>query len=93
MKRLVKNLRMFHGRGVRKIRDFDFTLPKGFIVLGKVRAVEYITDKHNGGGDGTTAIYRHTFETPAYICADENCKRQLYILGEKVKVTRDGIEN
>lgn len=84
----------FHGHPVRYERDFDFRLPPGkrLIILGRAVAVEYETDKRNGGGDGRTAVYRHTFETPAYICCDSTGTRQLYILGDELKVTSKGIE-
>lgn len=86
--------RQFHGHAPRYRKTFSFQLPKNneLVILGKVVAIEYETDKYNGGGDGTRAVYRHEFETPALVCCDSTGKRQLYILGEKLKVTQKGIE-
>lgn len=92
-KKAVKKYREFHGRDVRYNEDFSFHIPENFIILGRAVAIEYRTDKLNGGGDGKSAVYRHKFETPAVVCQDETGKRQLYILGEKIKVTSAGIEN
>lgn len=83
----------FHGFPVRWKRLFNFHTPKTLIVLGKAIAVEYECDKLNGGGDGKMAVYRHEIETPAYVCMDETGRRQLYIVGNKLKVTEAGIEN
>lgn len=85
--------KQFHGFTVRWKRKFDFHAPKTLIVLGKAVAVEYECDKLNGGGDGKRAVYRHEIETPAYVCMDETGRRQLYIVGNKLKVTQAGIEN
>lgn len=83
----------FHGRTVQWKKKFDFHTPKTLIILGKAIAVEYECDKLHGGGDGKKAIYRHEIETPAYVCMDETGRRQLYIVGNKLKVTEAGIEN
>lgn len=72
---------------------FDFRPPKELIILGKAMAVEYECSKYNGGGDGKKAVYRHEFETPCYVCMDRSGKRQLYIVGNRLKVTEAGIEN
>ena len=84
----------FHGHAVRWAKNFPFRQPSGpLVILGRAIAIEYECDKLNGGGDGTKAIYRHEFETPAVVCMDETGRKQLYILGNKIIVTRDGIEN
>ena len=88
-----KKLQSFHGRDVRWMKDIDFHVPKTLVYLGKAIAVEYECDKWNGGGDGTKAIYRHEIETPAVVCMDETGKKQLYIIGNRLKVTEAGIEN
>lgn len=88
-----KRYRDFHGKRPKWTEEFRFKVPKNLIVLGDAVAIEYRTDKLNGGGDGKTAVYRHEFETPAFVCMDETGKRQLYILGEDVIVTEAGIEN
>ena len=70
-----------------------FHYPRQLICLGRCTRVEYESDKWNGGGDGTRAIYYHDHETPVYLYMDETGKRQLYLMGKKLKVTRAGIEN
>lgn len=87
-----RKYKQFHGHPYRYIKDFDFKVSKTLVILGKAVAVEYETDKLNGGGDGRKAIYRHEFETPAYVCCDPSGKRQLYILGDRLKITEKGIE-
>lgn len=90
---LERKYRQFHGRRSRRKRSWDFHPPKGLVILGKAIAVEYECDKYNGGGDGTRAVYRHKFETPCFVCMDETGRRQLYIVGNRLKVTEAGIEN
>jgi hypothetical protein len=83
----------FHGREVDKITQINFKTPRKLIVLGKAHAIEYVSNKFNGGGDGRKATYRHVFETPAIVAMDESGRKQLYIIGSKIKVTDAGIEN
>lgn len=86
--------RAFHGRRVRRIKKIRFDPPTPPLIhLGDVVAIEYACDKRHGGGDGTYAVYRHEFETPTGLFMDEGKRRQLYIIGEKVKVTDAGIEH
>lgn len=88
-----KRYKDFHGHGVRWRKTHNFHVPRTFVVLGKAVAIEYETDKLNGGGDGKMAVYRHEFETPALVCMDETGKKQLYIVGKDLIVTDEGIEN
>jgi hypothetical protein len=83
----------FHGKRTRKERDVNFHVPKGLVVLGRAVAIEYECDKLNGGGDGQKAVYRHEFETPSLVCMDETMKKQIYIIGSRLIVTTEGIEN
>ena len=83
----------FHGRypvdgGVK-----SFHVPKSLIHLGRCVGVIYETDKLNGGGDGKSAHYIHEFETPTGLFMDETGKKQLYIVGNALKVTSAGVEN
>jgi len=84
---------MFHGHEPNLEGELDFHVPEYLTVLGRAHAIEYVTDKKHGGGDGTYAVYRHEFETPAVLVMDERRGKQLYILGPKVTVSRKGIEN
>lgn len=91
-----KIYKKFHGHDVRYRRSMDIPvelLRDGVAVLGKAYAIEYVTDKLNGGGDGTEAIYRHKFETPAWVCVDKKGRKVIYIVGDKIKTTEAGIEN
>jgi len=90
---LEKGYKEFHGHAPRTRRSWNFHSPKGFVILGKAIAIEYETDKLNGGGDGKKAIYRHEFDTPCLVLMDERQKEQLYIVGKKLIVTDRGIEN
>lgn len=84
----------FHGRNPRSKKRIDFDVPtKGLVRLGKAIAIEYECDKWHGGGDGKKAVYRHEFETPCFLYMDNTGRRQLYIIGERLKVTEAGIEN
>lgn len=83
----------FHGKQPKRSRRVNFHKPKTLIILGKAHAIEYVTDKLHGGGDGKEAIYRHTFETPALVCMDETGRKQLYVIGKDLVVTEAGIEN
>ncbi len=83
----------FHGHSPRSEKEWDFHVPEGFVILGKAVAIEYRTDKLNGGGDGKMATYRHEFDTPCLLLMDERKKKQLYIVGRKLIVTDRGIEN
>lgn len=86
--------RSFHGRRVRKVKKIRFDNPKPpLICLGEAVAIEYACDKLHGGGDGKYAVYRHEFETPVGVFMDQTRKRQLYLIGERLKVTNAGIEN
>jgi len=83
----------FHGKVPKEKKPVKFHIPENFVWLGKIHAVEYVCDKNNGGGDGKKAIYRHKFESPANLFMDETNKKQLYIIGSRIKVTTAGIEN
>jgi hypothetical protein len=89
----VKQYRAFHGHEPRVESVYKFHPPKGMVILGEIAAVEYVTDKNNGGGDGKYATYRHKFDRGSILCADEKMKQQLYIIGKKIKVTSAGIEH
>lgn len=81
----------FHGRAVRFIDRLRFRVPESLVLLGKAKAIEYVCDKNNGGGDGTQAIYRHAFGKDTYLYCDEQAREQLYIIGAKIRVKREGI--
>jgi hypothetical protein len=90
MRRLTKEYRSFHGHDPRYERQVPFTPPKSFVLLGEAVAVEYRCDKLAGGGDGKNAVYRHSFDKGAILVMDQT-RRQLFILGSKIRVTSAGI--
>jgi hypothetical protein len=89
----LQRYKAFHGKLPKRITKQKYHEPKKLVLLGEAHAIEYVTNKLNGGGDGKPAIYRHKFETPCKLYMDETGKKQLYILGNKLKVTSAGIEN
>lgn len=89
----VKHYQEFHGCKPRGFSQRRFHVPKHLVKLGTAYAIEYVSDKFNGGGDGKRAIYRHRFESPATLFMDETGRKQLYIMGSNLKVTEAGIEN
>ena len=93
MSSLLESYKEFHGKNPRRITSGKFHDPKNLIFLGRAHKIEYLSNKRNGGGDGKTAIYVHTFSPGTKLYMDERKKGQLYILGARLKVTEDGIEN
>jgi len=89
----AKQYEKFHGKPVPRNRQWNFHTPKTLVILGEAVSVEYRCDKLNGGGDGKKAVYRHEFDSGAYICMDEKSRTQLYIIGKKIIVTAAGIEH
>ena len=85
--------RQFHGRPKGPWAMTDFHVPKALIFLGQAIEIVYLSNKRHGGGDGTLIEYTHTFETPVSLYMDETGRTQLYLIGKKVVVTDNGIEN
>lgn len=88
-----RKYRQFHGHAPRVRGSVWIDTPEGLVRLGRAVAIEYECDKLNGGGDGQKAVYRHEFKRGAYLYMDEKAARQLYIIGDRIKVTDAGIEN
>lgn len=93
MKNPVNKYEDFHGRNVRSIRTRKIHVPESLIFLGDLSAIEYVSNKFNGGGDGRRAIYRHKFKSGAKLYMDERGSFQLYIIGNKIRVNHTGIRN
>jgi len=92
IKKVYQMYRDFHGHSPRNKGIVDFIIPEELVILGDAVSVTYATDKKNGGGDGKYFNYKHEFESPCILATDRTGK-QLYILGDKLKVTKAGIEN
>lgn len=93
MKKAVQKYHAFHGRPVKKVTKKQFHVPNTLVRLGKAHSIVYVSNKFNGGGDGKMCEYIHEFETPVDLYMDETGKKQLYLMGSKLKVTHHGIEN
>lgn len=87
----VRKYEQFHGHPVKFKKNHNLHVPTDLVILGRAVAIEYESDKLNGGGDGKKAIYRHKFSPNTLLCCDEKGKRQLYILGSKLYVNDRGI--
>lgn len=89
-------LERFQGRPARGVIRLNVDTLKGFpknlIFLGEAIEIVYRCDKRNGGGDGRQAYYKHKFSKGTLLCTDRKMK-QLYVVGQKLKVTAAGIEN
>lgn len=85
--------REFHGRPKAPYRMVDFHPPKTLIYLGQAVEIVYLSDKKNGGGDGKPCEFIHKFESPVSLYMDETGKHQLYLLGKRLFVNSDGIQN
>lgn len=83
----------FHGRTRPKRGSIHFHNPKTLIWLGPVVSIVYLSNKKHGGGDGNLCEYEHAFETPVDLFMDERGKMQLYLIGNRLTVTEDGIQN
>lgn len=92
MNSLAKGVLTFHGREVRESGTVMLNEVTGLVKLGKAVAIEYECDKYNGGGDGTRAVYRHEFGPGAVVAVDQTMKRQVYIIGSRIRTTDAGIE-
>jgi len=89
----INRYKQFHGHKPRRYSRTNFHVPKNLILLGRATRIEYESNKSNGGGDGKKAIYYHDHTSPVYLFMDETGKNQLYLIGNRLKVTRAGIEN
>ena len=89
----VEKYEKFWGRKPRKIYRGKFHDPRTLIYLGNAVEIVYRSNKFNGGGDGKMAEYVHKFSSGTKLYMDERCKGQLYIMGNRLKVTEAGIEN
>lgn len=77
----------------RKVKK-KFHDPKELIFLGRAVRIEYLSDKKHGTRyPGEKAVYYHDFTSPVALCMDEKAGGQLYLMGKKIKVTENGIEN
>jgi hypothetical protein len=85
--------KQFHGRRSSQWTRKNFHYPKTLIFLGQAVSIVYLSNKKHGGGDGKICEYEHEFETPVDLYMDEKGKVQLYLIGQKLAVTDDGLIN
>jgi len=91
MIRAKKRYNDFHGRSVDRVKNVDFENPKQLVYLGRAVELTYESDKLNGGGDGEITHFVHEFENEVIVATDEKGK-QLYLIGDGLKITHKGIE-
>lgn len=92
MKKLLNAYKNFHGQAPIAKAAINMHYPKGLVLLGQAVEIIYASDKKNGGGNGKLNLFKHKFAKSTMIYMDET-KKQLYILGPKLKVTSAGIVN
>lgn len=92
-KKGIKAYATFHGKRAKTITPKGFHVPKYLICLGDAVEIVYRCNKENGGGDGTTAEYKHTFARGTKLYMDERCGKLLYISGTRLYVNDRGIVN
>ncbi len=85
LKKSVKAFKKFHGRAPDKINHVDFSPPKSLIYLGKVKAVEYESDKKLHGTH-KPRLFRHKCGSGVSLLAHPNGKWVL-IHGGKFRVS------
>lgn len=90
IKRAERIRAAFQGEGVDSAKPVRKPAPLVLVALGRAVAIEYESDKLNGGGDGTKATYRHEF-APGDVLATDQDGRTLYVLGPRLRVNSRGI--
>ena len=80
----------FQGEKVDHAARVPKPAPRVLVALGRAVAIEYESDKLNGGGDGQKAIYRHEFHPLNVLATDQDAKT-LYVIGPKLRVNSRGI--
>lgn len=80
----------FQGEAPDSAREVRKPAPLVLVMLGRAVAIEYESDKLNGGGDGTKATYRHEF-APGDVLATDQDGRTLYVIGPRLRVNSRGI--
>lgn len=90
IKRAERIRAAFQGEGVDSAKPVRKPAPLVLVALGRAVAIEYESDKLNGGGDGTKATYRHEF-APGDVLATDQDGRTLYVIGPRLRVNSRGI--
>lgn len=68
-------------------------IPDNWIRVGAVRSVLYVSDKVNGGGDGTINRFRHVFNSGTVAYISEENPDWMKVEGESLFVDERGIVN
>lgn len=92
MTKAEKAYRRFHGQQANACFETVFQQPRKLVSLGEAVAIIYRSDKKNGGGNGTPRLFKHDFKKGVLLAMDESANRQLYIIGDSLRVTSAGIE-
>jgi len=88
-KKSLSRYRAFHGHNPRKTANLPTPDVSELIFLANPEILTYVSDKFNGGGDGTEKFYQHRFGTRAKIFCNPS-GTVLIITG--IKVTHRGIQ-
>jgi hypothetical protein len=92
MARARRTSQMWHefpASHVRRIRGPGRVIPKTLVALGEAVKVDYRSNKYTG----RMATYTHSFKRPRPILATDPDAKHLHLVGGKVKITADGLEN
>lgn len=90
IKRAERIRAAFQGEAPDSAREVRKPAPLVLVMLGRAVAIEYESDKLNGGGDGTKATYRHEFAAGDVLATDQD-GRTLYVIGPRLRVNSRGI--
>lgn len=82
----------FHGYDPDLAQEVAFEPISHLVHLARATAIEYESDKENGGGDGKLSRYRHEFGKNVQLFVDQTSKR-LLIMGGRMYVNHRGIVN
>lgn len=80
----VKRYVRFHGKRPSKVTTVDFPQPKALVLLGRGKAVEYISDKAFNGRKAN--LFRHILGKKVKVYCDPK-GRWLFISGGRFRVS------
>jgi len=90
LERATDTFRMWHGFDPEKlvpVNVYSRRMPKHLVALGKVRRIDYDSNKW----EGRTVTYTHSTKRPYPTLATDPEARSLYLVGGRMKPTADGL--
>jgi hypothetical protein len=88
-KRTFRKWNEFDGSKVSKIKGPPRVIPGTLVALGKLKSVVYESDKYTG----KPTLYEHKTKRPHPVLAADPDGRHVHIVGGRMKITADGLEN